>query len=230
MSRPGVWCLIPVKRLQNAKQRLASVLAPDQRATLTGLMATDVIRAALSAEGLSGVAVVTADEKIAALAAQEGAATLKDEPENGLNAALAYAARAVSSRGATGVLILPGDVPLVTAADIASMLEGHAGAPAVTVAIADRDGGSNALACSPHNVIQFCFGEDSFKRHCEVARQAGIEPNALHLTNLALDIDRPDDARALLTRTTRTMTQNYLSQLGPGALDPSAAKVVAHET
>jgi 2-phospho-L-lactate guanylyltransferase len=217
-----------VKRLKDAKQRLAPVLAADQRATLTRLMATDVMRAALSENGLAGVAVVTADEEIFALAEREGATVLKDEPASGLNAALSYGASEVSRRGACGVLVLPGDVPLVTAADIAAMLEGHESGPAVTVARAERDGGSNALACSPPDMIPFRFGENSFQRHCEAAREAGVEPGLRHLPNLALDIDRPDDLGALLTRTTRTMTQDYLSQFGPEAFGPSEANGTAH--
>lgn len=229
MSRAGIWCLIPVKRLRDAKQRLAPVLAVDQRATLTRLMATDVMRAALSAEGLAGVAVVTADEEISALAEREGATVLKDEPASGLNAALSYAANEVSRRGAGGVLVLPGDVPLVTATDIAAMLEGHGTGPAITVARAERDGGSNALACSPPGVIPFHFGENSFQRHCEAARKAGIDPAPRHLPNLALDIDRPEDLGALLTRTMRTMTQDYLSHLGPEAFGPPEANGTTHD-
>ncbi len=228
MSRSGIWCLIPVKRLKDAKQRLAPVLAADQRATLTRLMATDVMRAALSADGLAGVAVVTADEEISALAEREGATVLKDEPASGLNAALSYAVNEVSRRGAFGVLVLPADVPLVTASDIAAMIEGHESGPAVTVARAERDGGSNALACSPPDMISFHFGENSFQRHCEATRKAGVEPGSRHLPNLALDIDRPDDLGALLTRTKRTMTQEYLSRLGPDAFGSSEANGTAN--
>lgn len=230
MSEPAIWCLVPVKRLKNAKQRLASVLSPEHRATLTRLMATDVIRAARACDRLAGVAVVTADDEIAALARGEGATVLAEEKDSGLNAALTGAAAAVRAWGATGILILPGDVPLVRPSDIAEMLEGQAGGRAVTIAPADSDGGSNALACSPPDAIQFRFGENSCERHCEAARRAGIEPTLRHLPRLALDIDRPADLGAMLAKTSRTMTYAFLSQLDPGALAKSAPGMTVDET
>lgn len=229
MNRPGIWCLVPVKRLNNAKQRLGPVLSPEQRATLTRMMATDVIRAALACDRLAGVAVVTADDAVAALARREGAAVLAEESEGGLNAALSGAAAAVSGWGATGVLVLPGDVPMVLASDIGEMLEGHAAGRAVTVAPADSDGGSNALACSPADVIAFRFGEDSRERHCEAARRAGIEPTLRHLPRLALDIDRPADLDTMLATHSRTMTYAYLSGLDLQASAKSAAGMTIDE-
>lgn len=229
MSEPGIWCLVPVKRLKNAKQRLASALTPDQRETLTRMMATDVIRAALASDRLARVAVVTADQEVAALARQEGATVLAEESESGLNAALTGAAAAASASGATGILILPGDVPLVRPSDIGEMLEGHGRGQAVTIAPAAGDGGSNALACSPPDAIPFRFGENSCARHREAALSAGIEPKLRHLPGLALDMDRPADLGAMLANTSRTMTYAYLSQLDLAVSATSAAGMTIDE-
>ncbi len=213
MSNAAIWCLIPVKRLKDAKRRLSAALSEDRRGTLVRVMAADVIRAALATPRLAGVAVVTADAEIAALAGREGASVLAEETESGLNAALAGAVAAASRLGATGVLVLPGDVPLVTPADIEAMLQDHNGNPAITIARADSDGGSNALACSPTDLLPFSFGPDSFARHCALARKAGIEPILPLLPRLALDIDRPADLGAMLSRNSRTLTHGYLSGL-----------------
>jgi 2-phospho-L-lactate guanylyltransferase len=229
LSEPGIWCLIPVKRLKNAKQRLAAVLTQEQRETLTRMMATDVIRTALASDRLAGVAVVTSEEEVAALARQEGAIVLAEEAESGLNAAVTGATATVLGWGATGILILPGDVPLVSASDISEMLEGHGHGYAVTIAPADEDGGSNALACSPPDAIPFCFGEDSRARHSEAACRAGIEPKLRRLPGLALDIDRPTDLGAMLAKISRTMTYGYLSQLDLGALAKSATGMTIDE-
>lgn len=229
MSDAGIWCLIPVKRLKDAKRRLSAALSEGQREMLVRIMATDVIRAALATPRLSGVAVVTADEEIAALARREGATVLAEEMESGLNAALAGAMATASRLGATGVLILPGDVPLVTPADIEAMLEGHNGNPAVTIARADSDGGSNALACSPPDLLPFSFGPDSFARHCALARKAGIEPMLPLLPRLALDIDRPADLGAMLSRNSQTLTHGYLSGLNLKETAASAAGMTTHE-
>lgn len=231
MNAAGIWCLVPVKRLKNAKQRLAPVLTQEQRETLTRMMATDVIRAALAADGLAGVAVVTADAEVAALARQEGATVLAEESDSSLNAALTGATAKVLAWGATGMLILPGDVPLVRPSDIYEMLEGHGRhSAAVTVAPAASDGGSNALACSPPDAISLYFGENSRERHCEAARHAGIKPRLLRLAGLALDIDRPSDLGAMLATTSQTETYAYLSQLGLETSADSAAGMTIDET
>jgi len=222
--RRQAWCLVPVKRLGAAKQRLDAVLSPDQRMELARLMATDVIRAARGAACLKGVAVVTADEDVAAFARREGAYVIREPEGGGLNAALGHASAELAGRGVATILVLPGDVPLVTADDIAAMIDGHDESPSVTVARAICDGGSNALAVTPPGAIGFRFGEDSFERHCLAARAAGIEPHALLLPRLAVDIDRPADLDAMLTQESQTLAAAFLSSIAA-----SHARV-SHET
>lgn len=207
------WCLVPVKRLGSAKQRLAGALTPGQRVEFARLMAMDVIRAARKAACLAGVAVVTADEDISALARGEGAAVLAETEIAGLNAALEHGAAELAVHGASTILIVPADVPLVTADDIAAMLEGHAESPAMTIARAASDGGSNAIAVTPPGVMPFCFGEGSFERHCRAARAAGIEPRTPQLARLALDIDKPSDLDRLLSLRSRSLAADYLSTI-----------------
>ena len=200
-----VWCVIPVKRLAAAKQRLAAMLAPGQREELARRMMTDVIRAARQVGALAGIAVVTADDAVAALALREGATVVRETDENGLNAALRHATGAVVRFGARAVVVIPGDVPLVAPEDIAAMIDGHGDGPAVTIARAASDGGSNALALTPPGVIDFAFGAASFERHCRLARAAGVEPVLPLLPRLALDIDRPADLAAMLAQKSATL-------------------------
>jgi 2-phospho-L-lactate guanylyltransferase len=53
MSRNGIWAVVPVKDIRDAKQRLASVLAPHERAALFRAMLHDVLSALSGAEGLA---------------------------------------------------------------------------------------------------------------------------------------------------------------------------------
>jgi 2-phospho-L-lactate guanylyltransferase (CobY/MobA/RfbA family) len=46
---------------------------------------------------------------------------------------------------------------------------------------------------SPAGLIEYDFGHDSFKRHCERARQAGARLEIVDLPSLGLDLDLPED-------------------------------------
>jgi 2-phospho-L-lactate guanylyltransferase len=96
------------------------------------------------------------------------------------------------------MLTVPGDIPRVTAAEIAAVIETHHPAPSVTIVPAHDERGSNAVLCSPPLVMPLRFGNDSFFPHLAAARAAGIEPMVLKLPGIALDIDQPADVHALL--------------------------------
>lgn len=215
----GTWCVIPVKTLARAKQRLAPALSPSERAELVKVMATDVIRAARSTVELAGVAVVTPDAQVAAIARDEGAHVIAEPAGSGLNEALSFATRELIRLGATSIVILSADVPQVMPADIAGMIRGHGKGRFVAIARAESDGGSNALACTPPDVIPFCFGEESFHAHCHAARAGFIEPAVQIGSRLAHDIDRPADLEAFLRQPSETLSYVYLAGL---ALDQAA--------
>ncbi|MBC8078428.1 MAG: NTP transferase domain-containing protein [Chloroflexales bacterium] len=93
------------------------------------------------------------------------------------------------------LLVLPGDVPLVTSADIAALL---ASAAQGRVAIApSRDRGTNALALPLPAPIAFRFGVNSCAAHLAQARARGLPAHIHRSPTLALDIDTADDLCAL---------------------------------
>ncbi len=58
----------------------------------------------------------------------------------------------------------------------------------------DRHGtGTNALLVSPVGLIEYDFGENSFQRHCQRAREAGARLEIVNLPTLGLDLDLPED-------------------------------------
>ena len=74
------------------------------------------------------------------------------------------------------MLQLPADLPLVTPADIEALLEVHGEAPAVTLAPSRDQRGSNAVACSPPDLLPLRFGDDSFFPICSARGRSGVEP------------------------------------------------------
>ena len=115
-----------------------------------------------------------------------GKALGRSTKDGGLNAELA-AWRA--GQGASPLLVIHADLPLLDAGDIADLLDA---AEASGIALAtDRAGmGSNALAIADGRNFAFCFGVGSRALH---VAQAPAMP-VLATTGLAADLDTPDDA------------------------------------
>ncbi|MEK7709760.1 MAG: NTP transferase domain-containing protein, partial [candidate division NC10 bacterium] len=108
---------VPVKDLENAKQRLVPLLSPSERCNLARAMLEDVL-AALCGAGLDAVLVVTRDAEVIELARRFAVAILEEVENRGHTEAVALAQRDAARRGARGFLTIPGDVPLVTAEEI----------------------------------------------------------------------------------------------------------------
>ncbi len=192
-----MWAIVPIKHFELAKARLAPVLTPEQRRDLMRAMATDVLESLAATRGIERILVVSSEPEIDALAHSVGAEVVADDGQ-GLNAAVAKGARIAAEADADGVLIVHGDLPLAQANAFAAILAAHGEAPAVTVVPDGREDGSNCLACSPPQAIDFHFGRASCSAHLAAARARGIEPLKLALPGLALDIDCAEDIAVLL--------------------------------
>lgn len=210
MSNEGVAALVPMKGFASAKQRLRSVLSNREREQLARVMLEDVISALNQCTQLSAVFIVTGDAQVAKIGRNLGAYIIADPMLGGMSEALTFAAHTLSKRGYGGMLIMPADIPGVEANSVDDMLRAHERSPAVSIVAAPSDGGTNALLCSPPEVIPNCFGQQSFAAHCSVANSVGITPNILSLPGVQCDIDRPSDLLTFLATPTQTKTYRYL--------------------
>ncbi len=189
----GIWAIVPIKETADAKQRLAAALPPALRRELAMAMAEDVLAALADTRGLAGIAVVTLDPGAAALAGRYGARVVADGARDGHTGAVTAAARRLAGEGAAGILTVPGDIPLVTADEIATLLAAHRPAPSFTIAPSHDERGSNAIAMSPPGAVPLRFGDDSYFPHLAAAEACGITPTVLRLPGIAFDIDNPAD-------------------------------------
>src|ERR1700712_4618596 len=111
--------VVPVKHLGAAKTRLAR----EDRADVALAMACDTVAAAAACPRVSSVIVVTDDQR-AASALGDSAAIVADEPDRGLNAALAHgAAVAARQNPAGGVVARAADLPALRPEHLARALE-----------------------------------------------------------------------------------------------------------
>ena len=88
---------LPVKRLDEAKSRLSSLLAPLERGALTLAMLEDVLDATLAMPGWATI-VVSPDESVLEVAARRGAVALAEERPP-LAAAIHQVEEEASARG-----------------------------------------------------------------------------------------------------------------------------------
>ena len=214
MGRSSLWVVLPVKDLHHAKQRLAGVLSAKERRALFGAMLEDIVCVLAASAGLAGILVVTRDQEARRVAAHYGARVLIEKDNRGHTAASSLGARTLAQEGVAGMVQVPADIPLVTPDDVAALLHVHGEPPAVTLA-PSRDGrGTNAVACSPPDVLSLRFGDDSFLPHLCRARALGIEPQIVSRPGLALDVDTPHDLAAFLAAPSKTRAYAYLAESG----------------
>jgi 2-phospho-L-lactate/phosphoenolpyruvate guanylyltransferase len=188
--------VLPVKRFNAAKQRLAAGLDGEQRRNLMEAMVADVLEAIGEARSVERTIVVSGDPIAQELAAEAGAEVVPDPSDGGhVEAALAGIALAEAG-GAECVVLLAGDCPLLDPRELDRLLTG---VPERYVGIVpDRHGtGTNALALSPPDAIVPAFGEGSCARHVAAAREAGVAFGVEELASLGLDLDTPADVIAL---------------------------------
>lgn len=228
-----MWAIVPIKSLERAKTRLASVLSADERRELMLALARDVLTALAGSRLLTGVLIVSRAAEADALAQSFSTERFQESPGADLPESLAQASRHLEQAyGSDGDLILPADLPLLTADTIDTLISDHQakGPQAVTVVPDDVRIGTNALLCSPPGKIPYLFDGRSFRPHVDAAYAAGVTPTIAQPVEVELDIDTPDDLRALLSSGPRTQTCTYLERSGIAARLLAADDEQSHPT
>lgn len=188
-----LWAIIPVKPLRRGKSRLAGALSEDERTELNRTLLEHTLKTLSDLKELEEVLVISRDPKALTLARNYGARTVREDGQPELNTALKRATVIAQVYATRGVLVLPADLPLISREDVLALIE-HAADPPVVVIAPDRHGkGTNAMLISPSGLIEYDFGEDSFRRHCERVKKAGARLEILNLPSLGLDLDMPED-------------------------------------
>ena len=183
--------LIPVKNLSGAKQRLASVLDQSARTELAHAMLTDVLEAVAAFAG-DDVSLVTGDPFALDLAKQFAFEIIRDDSNVSETDAIEMATHVCESHGIDTVLVVPGDIPLIEAAEIRAIYESAPRNGAVLVPSRDKRG-TNAVLRRPASLFPLRFGNDSFMPHLSAAIATDTSCVVLSLAGIALDIDTPED-------------------------------------
>jgi 2-phospho-L-lactate guanylyltransferase len=186
--------LVPLKRLDYAKTRLASVLDPPTRVRVMQALLDHTLAQVKAAPSVRSVTLVSSAVEAASIAVQHGVAHFDDR---GLpwNEALAAAIAEVVTSDA--VAIVSADVPLLTPDDVERFLAVLAEGGAVIARATDA--GTNAVAMQPAGAMPTTFGvQGSAARHAELARESGLSPAIVDIPGLAHDLDTAADLEEVL--------------------------------
>lgn len=206
------WAIVPVKPLRYGKSRLSDILSSDERAQLTTEMLSRTLEVLNNVPAIFRSLVISRDPAALKIAREYGAYTYGEGDKQDLNVALTRAAHIAAAQEATGILVLPADLPLISVEDVEMMLAGVA--PTMTVSRARdytngsvgyhqprtvticpdrRENGTNALYVTPPIGFEFRYGEGSFQRHLREAQRLGMHSRIVHAPGLKFDLDTEDD-------------------------------------
>jgi 2-phospho-L-lactate guanylyltransferase len=188
--------VVPIRSLRHGKTRLSPVLGNEARATLLHGIADQVVTAAVDSDQIETILVISPESETLAWAAGFGPTVVAvPQPEHrpGLNGAIDAGRAWALDNGASAVLSLFADLPLIAPDDI----RGLVARTEPVVLGADRRGeGTNALLlrlAGRGPEFTFAFGDDSLARHLEEARRLGLSAALHDATGIAFDLDTPDD-------------------------------------
>jgi 2-phospho-L-lactate guanylyltransferase len=197
--------VLPIRSRDAAKSRLGFALDPEERDALVLGMLANTIHVLTGWEPCRFVHVVTAsNSELDVIARGFGSIGFVADPGSGLNGALRAGRDAALAAGATAVLMVPADLPLINHASLdnllaaadAALAAGN-GRPLVAIAPADARTGTNALLVTPPSTIEPHFGAESFEAHLRAAAAAHASVQVVDDAQLGFDLDTPEDLERL---------------------------------
>lgn len=222
--------LLPLKEFAAAKQRLAGVLSAPERAQLFEAMVDDVLNVLTAHPAIERVVICSRDRAAVWLARYYEVEFLHEDqldaasgavPATGLNHVVNAAARRCVAQGATELMVVHGDLPLLSEDDLSRFVAAHRGTrgPAVTIAPDRRHSGTNLLAWRALPAFVTQYGVDSLQRHSAQARELGAALTLCDLPGACCDIDEPEDLLLLsgAARNTAARSLVYLQDSGIAA-------------
>lgn len=185
-----------MKPLAESKTRLGGHLNDDERVELSAAMLESVL-AVLQDSKVTATVVIGGDERVRAIASKSGACWKRDRFMD-LNKAVGDAFEHVWGSGQMAAYV-PGDLPLLTVSDVDDMVDFASRDGALTICPAP-DGGTNALVIPACHEFQTQLGNESYRRHRELAGSKGAELREFWSPGFELDVDTIDDVRRCIDR------------------------------
>ncbi|MFT4048721.1 MAG: 2-phospho-L-lactate guanylyltransferase [Solirubrobacterales bacterium] len=199
-SNERVAVILPIKPFDDAKERLATGLAPEQRQLIAEAMVRDVFAALARAREVDAIVVISAEPKITGIAGDQASEIIPDDRTGHSDAAKKGVAWAIEN-GYDKVVMLPGDCPLLDPQELDDLIVRTREDRVEFAVIPDRMGtGTNGLVISPPGAVEPSFGPGSRQRHIARGLAASRRTAEHEVPSLALDLDTAEDLLELAER------------------------------
>ena len=217
--------VVPVRSLASGKARLGGAIDAEERETLIRGMLRRTLALLSSWPACRAIHLVSADRDLLVETVVDGSTPLRPllQRQGGLNEALLMGRDDALGAGASAVLMLPADLPLLSVEALDRLLEAAdaalaagSGGPVVVIAPSDARKGTNALLLSPPSVIEPRFGLDSFEAHLRAAARAEAALQIVDDPGLGFDVDTPEDLERLESSLMLELSRLGASPVGAG--------------
>jgi 2-phospho-L-lactate guanylyltransferase len=205
-----VHVVLPMRTASGGKARLGGALDAEEREELVLGMLRQTLSVLGAWTGCDRIHLVSPDPVLIAVGkatagrAEGAPLSMHRQLGEGLNEAIQLGMEAARSDGAATLIVIPGDLPYLTTEALDDLLlaadAAHAaaqGGPLVTIAPSDARSGTNALLLKPVDVIQPCFGPNSFEAHLRAAAAVDAAVQVFTDSAFGFDLDTPDDLEML---------------------------------
>jgi 2-phospho-L-lactate guanylyltransferase len=211
MMKMNTFAIVPVKKFENAKMRLSSMLDIEDRIRLSSLMLDYTLQVLVSVPSLTQVVVVSGDNRAEEIVANHGANFLREEKDSGVNSAVAVADSYCMKEEAEATIVIPCDLPLLESIDVSRVISlAKNESRCIVICPSLRYDGTNMLLRKPPCVIDTFYDSDSYNMHVRSAINLGVPVKLFFSKTVMCDIDTPEDAIQLAKEARNANTLEFL--------------------
>ena len=192
------------------KRRLAPLLTETQREQLQVAMLEDTLQTLIKARMVKNTFIVSSNAQMLEFARRFGANPLAEPKDAGVNSAVLLGLDSTSAYARR--LVIPADLPLLTAEDVkmGPMLAREGSQ--VVVSPSESFDGTNMLLLGKGTDMELHYDDDSFRKHVATANAIGLKVAVYYSRGVAFDIDRPRDVHQFFKFNKRGSTLTLLGR------------------
>ncbi|MHA1268658.1 MAG: 2-phospho-L-lactate guanylyltransferase [Candidatus Helarchaeota archaeon] len=206
--------IIPIKDFTKSKLRLSHIFSDIQRQTFSSLMLQDVLNAIIHVSPIDKI-VITTQVKQNLKTNNISKLEILIDPIYDINNALKNAIIYCKQFRLNQILILPGDIPLITPKDIEELLDFKISTNSQIVLVpSNKYDGTNALLFDSNLEIQTHFGLNSYQKH-KSEYEKEYNTKIFKSLRIGLDIDTEEDIKTIVNYLSsyKLRSINYLKHL-----------------
>jgi len=185
--------IVPFKNYKSAKSRMRKDLSDEETEKIVENMLRHVLTEVSKSQMSDASFLITKDEEAISLAKQIGVETIEEKEQINESTSVDLATKILIRMGATSVLRIPGDLPLLTYNDIDSVFRESIETNSCILVPSKSGKGTNAILRRPPDIIKSCFGEDSLRKHKKEFDRKQVQYKIVKNKNIELDLDCLED-------------------------------------